>query len=96
MDTPEKHRAYSIAFKLKVVEFAKSNGKHKAAKMFGIDQKRVREWSQNEEKLNKMAKSRKRIAGGGRPVRYMDIDNEVLRWFSERREAGIRVTGKSL
>ena len=43
-----------------------------------------------------MAKSRKRIDGGGRPVRYMDIANEVLQWFSERREAGIRVIGKSL
>lgn len=64
MDKPEKHRSYSVAFKLKVVEYAKSHGKHKASKMFCIDRKRVREWSQNEDSLKTLAKSRKRSSGG--------------------------------
>lgn len=96
MGKPETHKAYSIAFKLKVVEFAKSQGKHKAAKAFNVDRKRVREWSQNEDTLKTLTKSRKRSSGGGRPVRYMDIENEALTWFSKQREAGIRVTGNAL
>ena len=40
----ESHRSFSISFKLNVVKHAEEHGKHKAAKLFGIDRKRVREW----------------------------------------------------
>ena len=35
---------------------------------------------------------RRRLQGGGRNE---DIDNAVLHWLQERREAGVRVTGKA-
>ena len=73
-----------------------------AAKLFAVDRKRVREWCQNKEKLeallasSSVKKKNKRLPGGGRQVRYKDIEEELLAWFDDRCEAGVRVTGKSL
>ena len=39
---------------------------------------------------------RRRLQGGGRKGINEDIDNAVLHWLQERREAGVRVTGKAL
>ena len=38
---------------------------------------------------------RRRLQGGGRKCINEDIDNAVLHWLQERREAGVRVTGKA-
>ena len=101
MDTSgpgKSKRAFSTSFKLKVVELAEQKGKHHAAKLFGVDRKRVREWCQSKEKLNDNStlKSHKRNSGAGRPIRYQDIEKSLLAWFEERRAASVRVTGKSL
>jgi hypothetical protein len=33
---------------------------------------------------------------GGKPVRYKEIDNKLMAWFREKRDAGVRVTGKAM
>ena len=78
-----------MSFKLRVVELAEQKGKHHAAKLFGFDRKRVREWCQSKEKLNDNStlKSRKRSSGAGRPIRYQDIEKSLSAWFEERRAA---------
>ena len=96
MEGKECHKSYSFAFKLKVIDFAEKHGKHKASKLFYIDRKRVREWCQNKEKLQEGLKCRRRLAGGGRSVRFLDIDEELEMWIKERRSKGVRITGKSL
>ena len=53
MDTSgrgKSKRAFSTSFKLKVVELAEQKGRHHAAKLFGADRKRVRQWCQSKEK----------------------------------------------
>ena len=39
---------------------------------------------------------RKRLKGGGRKCISIDIDHELMEWLTERRDAGVRVTGKRL
>ena len=39
-----KKRSHDATFKLKVIEFAEQNTNRGAAKRYGIDEKRVREW----------------------------------------------------
>ena len=39
-----KKRSYNAAFKLKVIEFTEQNTNRGAARKYGIDEKRVREW----------------------------------------------------
>lgn len=92
----EKHSAYAAAFKLRVVKVAEEKGKHFAAKLFKVDRKRVREWCQNKSRIETLKGSQKRASGAGRPIRYADIEQKLVQWFFERREAGVRVTGKSL
>ena len=89
-------KSYSISFKLKVTEYAVKHGNHAAAKHFEVDRHRVIEWRQQKDKLEKMEKSKRRLAGGGRKVRYGDIEETLLKWFRERRDAGVRVTGKAM
>lgn len=81
----ERIRSYDLGFKLKVVDYATTNGNRAAAKYFRIDRKRVREWRQNESKLR-----------GGRKIIFKEIDQEIFSWMKERRQAGVRVTGKAL
>lgn len=98
----QKLRSYSFQYKLQVVEFAKGNSNHKAAKMFGVDRKRIIEWKKTEGKIREqlengeLKKSMKRHRGGGRRVRYSDIDQTVITWMEECRDKGVRVTGKGL
>jgi hypothetical protein len=92
----ETHSAYTSSFKLKVISVAETRGKHFASKHFNVDRKRVREWCKTKSEIEMQAKSAKRSTGAGRPVRYMDIEEKLMKWFSERRDAGVRVTGKAL
>jgi len=92
----ETHRFFSAAFKLKVVAVAEQQGKRRASVLFNVDRKRVREWCKAKEDLKVWKATRKRGPGAGRPVRFPAIDESLIRWFAERREAGVRVTGKAL
>ena len=94
-------KSYDTSFKMKVVNYAKENGKRAASKYFKVDKKCVQRWVQSESSLLDMAsgkggKTRKRLAGGGRKVRYEEIDKNLVTWLLERREKGVRVTGKYL
>ena len=98
MDTQHSKvkNSYTFAFKLKVINFAEQKSKHAASKFFKVDRKRVREWCQNKKDIEEGTKKQKRLSGAGRPVKYKEIDEKLMSWFRERREAGIRVTGKAL
>lgn len=95
MERKETHKFHSASFKLKVVGVAEQIGKHKASTLFNVDRKRVREWCKAKDTLQ-ACKSRKRAPGGGRKVRFADIDQQLMQWFNERRSRGVRVTGKAL
>ena len=81
-------RKYYVSFKLKVVNYAEQNTKRKASAVFGVDRKGVREWCKSKRDLETLSKSRKRAPGGGRKVRYEDIDSKLIAWFKERQHVG--------
>jgi hypothetical protein len=94
--------SYDLAFKLKVITYAKDHGNSKAAKYFNVDRKRVREWRQNEDRLKGAASvasgsgRRKRLSGGGRKLNFPHIEEELAKWIKAKRDRGVRVTGKAL
>jgi hypothetical protein len=62
MDTATSHKgkkilSYDFAFKLKVVNYAKEHGNHKAADHFSVDRKKVREWRKIEDSLRENAQT---------------------------------------
>ncbi len=86
---------YTAKFKLKVINYAKQHNNVQAAKTFGVDRKRVREWRKLEDKLEGLPKAR-RLNGAGRKVWYPDVEGELVQWVRRRREKGARVTGIGL
>ena len=51
-----KRRAYDVSLKLKAVEYAEKTSKEVAARHFGVDTKRIREWSSQRDELLSMPK----------------------------------------
>lgn len=92
----EKHNAYTACFILKVIQVAEDKGKHYAANLFRVDRKRLREWCKNKNKITTLSKFQKRASGAGRPLKYMDIEEKLLKWFYECCDSGVRVTGRGL
>ena len=56
----KKIQSYSLAFKLKVIEFAKKENNMQASKVFGVDRKRVIEWRKAETDLKSIGQATKR------------------------------------
>ena len=95
-DSASARKAYDISFKLKVINSTTTASKNSVAKKFGIHRRRVQEWCKQKSELEKLAKSKKRVRGGGRKVNYPDIEVKLISWFEERRGKGVRVTGNGL
>uniref|UniRef100_A0A915PD32 Brinker DNA-binding domain-containing protein n=1 Tax=Meloidogyne floridensis TaxID=298350 RepID=A0A915PD32_9BILA len=85
-------KAYSIEKKIEVIEFAKKNSNHAAARRFGVSRSSVIDWRAQEGKLRESKRINKRLPGGGRSLRFMESDEQLANWVRERRKEKVRVT----
>ena len=94
--TVEKHRAYDVKFKLKVIEAATKTSISAASREFSIDRKRIREWIKHREKLQQFTKSgktkRKRLTGGGRKANDEDMEDSLFGWIVDLRSRNLRIS----
>ena len=93
MKTAKKnYRSYNREFKLSGIKWFKEHGKNisATAQEFGVGRKRIREWVQNEEKINSMGKHEKRD-GGGRRAFYPLVEKKLKDEFLEKRTNGLAV-----
>ena len=81
----QKLKNYSLKFKLDAISFAAIHGNHAAEKKYNVDRKRIREWREKKESIEKTVKSkkakgcqRKRVEGGGRKPFSEKLDETVL------------------
>ena len=88
----ERRQKYSMEFKRATIKYAQENSIHSAAKKFKVDQKRVREWVQKEEKVTSMKGKRFRLDGGRRKLTDVELEEEVLSWIHQRRSNMLRVS----
>uniref|UniRef100_A0A1X7UMU3 HTH CENPB-type domain-containing protein n=1 Tax=Amphimedon queenslandica TaxID=400682 RepID=A0A1X7UMU3_AMPQE len=92
----ETHRSFDVSFKLRVVEMAEKSNKSKAARIYNVDVRRVREWCQQKSELlekNKCGQSTsKRLGGGGRKALYPDMEEVLLDWIVDVRSKHLRVS----
>ena len=57
----------------------------------GVDRKRIREWIQNESKIQNKVSSKnrgsfaKKLGGGGRKIKDMDLEEMLLEWITLQR-----------
>ncbi|KAI1699595.1 tc5 transposase DNA-binding domain-containing protein [Ditylenchus destructor] len=86
-----KRKAYTVEFKLQVVDFAKKSSNHAAANKYKVDRKCVKRWRKNEVSLcrakssSRDGKSKKKL-GCGRKVSYEMLDNDLAAWIRQRRK----------
>ena len=76
----ESGQKYSMEFKKATIKYSQENSIHSAAKKFKVDRKRVCEWVQKEEKVTSIKEKRFRLNGGGRKLKDVELDEEVLSW----------------
>lgn len=55
----ETIKSYTLKFKLDVISYAETHGKHAAERKYKIDRKRIREWRQKKQAFNKLLIPRK-------------------------------------
>ena len=86
-----KKRSHDAAFKLKVIEFAEQNTNRGAARRYGIDEKRVREWKKQKGQLGSLNSKKRRLDGGGRKAALPDME-ELVTWIESLRAQNLHVT----
>ena len=62
-----------------------------AASHFSVNEKQVRQWRLKKDDLNLKPK-KKRLDGGGRKARLLDVEDMVMAWIDELRSGNLRVT----
>lgn len=83
-----KQNSYTMAFKLEAIKFAEASNKSAAARQFGVDNKRIREWTKDKERITECAegdKKRARVDGGGRRPMSRTLEERLLEWIDEMR-----------
>ena len=74
---------FDAAFKLKVLDYAAQHFNKVAARIHGVDEKRVREWKKQREALEKLPAKKKRLDGAGRKAALPDIEDMLILWIDE-------------
>ena len=93
-------RSYDVSFKLRAVESAEKSTKEAAARHFGVDARRIREWCAQKEKLISLKEcgksKRRRLDGGGRKAMDEDMEDALFSWVQDMRSRNLRVSRKML
>ena len=86
-----KRNAYDVAFKFKVVEFAKSHSNRAAEREFGVIEKMVQDWRNKENKMLTIEiQSLKKMRMVLTP--YDDFEEKLTEWVLDLRNNGLMVT----
>jgi len=97
----ERHRAYTLDFKLAVVDWLHTNSAsyRAAARQFRIDRKMVRDWVERKEFLRRAVlhygPNKKKLHHGRKPF-SLDLDKAVLDYLVQERAEGRCVRDKQL
>ena len=81
---------YSAKFKLQVVKFAEESNNCTAGREFCVNEKLVRDWRKQIEKLKCMPKNK--CSNRGKPCQWPELEDKLLQWIEEHRESGYIVT----
>lgn len=89
--------SYSVEFKLRVVEHAKTNSLRRTAIHYGLNETQVRRWKKDSDNLQEIAaavpaKSRKHFYKN-RKAKYRVLEQEIKAWVLEKRSAGHQISG---
>ncbi len=75
--TAEGRKSYTVSFKLAVVEFAELNNNHRSAQEFGVDDKCVRSWRQDKERLQSLSAHKRKQTGAARIAKFPELEAKL-------------------
>ena len=87
---PSKRMKYSAKFKLQVVKFAPESNNCAASREFSVDEKLVRDWRKQVEKLKCMSKNK--CSNRGKRCQLPELEDKLVRWIEEQRQSGYIMT----
>ena len=82
--------SYTARFKLTVVTYALEKGNREAARQFQVDEKNVRRWRSQQEKLKGLCRDQR--AAQYCPAKFPELEKELKEWINEKRKAGIGIS----
>ena len=82
--------SYTARFKLTVVTYALEKGNREAARQFQVDEKNVRRWRSQQEKLKGLCRDQR--AAQYCPAKFPELEKELKEWIDEKRKAGIGIS----
>ena len=82
--------SYTARFKLTVVTCALEKGNREAAGQFQIDEKNVRRWRSQQEKLKGLRRDQR--AARYCSAKFPELEKELKEWIDEKRKAGIGIS----
>ena len=82
--------SYTARFKLNVVTYALEKGNREAARQFQVDEKNVRRWRSQQEKLKGLRRDQR--AARYCPAKFPELEKELKEWIDEKRKAGIGIS----
>ena len=82
--------SYTTRFKLNVVTYALEKGNREAARQFQVDEKNVRRWRSQQEKLKGLHRDQR--AARYCPAKFPELEKELKEWIDEKRKAGIGIS----
>ena len=85
-----KRMKYSAKFKLQVVKFAQESKNCAAGREFCVNEKLVRDWQKQVEKLKCMPKNK--CSSRKKPCQWPQLEDQLLHWIEKERQSGYIVT----
>ncbi|KAL7076999.1 hypothetical protein ACQ4LE_003749 [Meloidogyne hapla] len=98
VDSARKKKSYTVDFKLEVVEFAKNHNASEACRQFNVDRRRIRDWTQQADKLKELRDStpihiqKRRLTGAGRHIHNVEFEKNLLEWIKEKQSKGEKLS----
>ena len=86
-----KKRSFNTAFKLEVVECAENTTNRGAGRIFGVDDKMVRDWRKHKQELISLPSTRKRLGRGGRKPVLPEMEDNLMLWITAQRAENCKV-----
>lgn len=87
---PSKQMKYTAKFKFQVVKFAKETNNCTASWEFCVNEKLVRDWRKQIEKLKCMPKNK--CSNHGKKCQWPELEDKLIVWIEEQRQSGYIMT----
>lgn len=84
-----KRQSYTMAEKLKVIQFAEQHGNRSAQREFDIAESNIRLWRRSKENLEKMPRLQR--ANRGKKAAWPRLEQDVMAWITEKRNNGLAI-----